>query len=71
MEELRAELAAVDRQILGLVARRQELAKSIGQVKDQGELSLRDFAQEKEVTERARAVARELGSGSRPRSAKR
>ncbi|MGB6362081.1 MAG: prephenate dehydrogenase/arogenate dehydrogenase family protein [Thermoanaerobaculia bacterium] len=61
MKELRAELAAIDRQILGLVARRQELAKSIGQVKDQGELSLRDFAQEKEVIERARASARELG----------
>ena len=44
MEELRAELAAIDRQILGLIARRQELAKSIGQLKDRGELSLRDFA---------------------------
>jgi chorismate mutase len=27
MEELRAELAAIDRQILGLIARRQELAE--------------------------------------------
>ncbi|MEE9561763.1 MAG: chorismate mutase, partial [Thermoanaerobaculia bacterium] len=61
MKELRAELAAIDRQILGLVARRQELARSIGRVKDQGELSLRDFAQEKEVIERARAIAREVG----------
>ena len=61
MKELRAELAAVDRQILGLVARRQKLAKSIGQVKDEGELSLRDFAQEKDVIERVRSVAGELG----------
>jgi len=61
MKELRAELAAIDRQILGLVARRQELAKSIGRVKDQGELSLRDFTQEKEVIDRARAIAREVG----------
>jgi chorismate mutase/prephenate dehydrogenase len=75
MEELRAELAAIDRQILGLIARRQELAESIGQVKDRGELSLRDFAQvkdrgelslrdfaqEKEVIERSRALAGELG----------
>jgi chorismate mutase/prephenate dehydrogenase len=61
MEELRAELAGIDRQILGLIARRQGLAESIGQVKDRGELSLRDFAQEKEVIERSRAVAGELG----------
>ncbi len=61
IEQLRKNLAGVDREILELVAMRQELARSIGELKDRGELSLRDFSQEKAVLERARQVAVELG----------
>jgi chorismate mutase/prephenate dehydrogenase len=61
IEKIRADLAEVDRGIVELVARRQELARAIGDLKDRGAESLRDFAQEKRVIDRARAVAVEVG----------
>ena len=49
---MRDTLSNLDRQILELVAQRQDAAKKIGQVKrDRGE-NTRDFAREKEVLEK-------------------
>ena len=61
LEALRERLAAVDRDILELVARRQEMVRRVGRAKDRSGRPIRDFAQEREVIERARAAARELG----------
>lgn len=61
LDELRAELAAVDREILAAAARRQALAQQIGQVKRAAGIATRDFRQERDVVERARNAARELG----------
>jgi chorismate mutase len=43
LDDLRQRLQGLDREILGLVARRQELARQVGELKDQGALALRDF----------------------------
>lgn len=60
-ESLRDTLSNLDRQILELVAQRQDAAKKIGQVKrDRGE-NTRDFAREKDVLENARRLAGEVG----------
>ncbi len=61
IQELRQELAEVDRRILELVAARQKLAATIGRTKERHDRAIRDFAQEREVIQRARAVATELG----------
>jgi chorismate mutase/prephenate dehydrogenase len=61
LDELRAELGDIDREILRLVARRQETAQQIGTIKRSTGLSTRDFRQERDVIERARAAATELG----------
>ncbi len=57
LEKLRAELAGVDRQLVELVARRQELAQEIGRVKQDAGIPTRNFDQEREVIKRARANA--------------
>jgi chorismate mutase/prephenate dehydrogenase len=54
LETLRAELAGVDRQLIELVARRQELASEIGRVKRDAGIPTRNFDQEREVLKRAR-----------------
>lgn len=61
LAELRAELQSVDRQLLELVARRQKLSSEIGSVKRAAGLSTRDYRQEREVIERARSAALEIG----------
>ncbi len=61
LDELRRELGAVDHQLLELVARRLDLSSAIGAIKRQSGVSTRDYAQERDVVERARAAARELG----------
>jgi chorismate mutase / prephenate dehydrogenase len=61
LDQLRQDLAAVDRQLLELIARRLDLASAIGSHKRQAGISTRDYAQEREVVERARAAARDLG----------
>ncbi|WP_419950100.1 prephenate dehydrogenase/arogenate dehydrogenase family protein [Candidatus Palauibacter sp.] len=65
LEHLRAELARIDRKLLELVARRQEVSARIGVRKSVTRTSTRDYAQEKVVIERARAAARELGFSPR------
>src|SRR5438105_2896439 len=57
LDALRAELGQIDRDILALVARRQAVAQKIGQVKRDIGMPTRDFRQERDVVERARAAA--------------
>src|SRR5262245_40099046 len=61
LEPLRNELGAVDREILALVAKRQAIAQKIGQVKRDAGIPTRDYRQERDVVERARAAAVEHG----------
>lgn len=61
LDSLRSELAAVDRSIIELVARRQRMVREVGRAKQSAGRPIRDFAQEREVVERARAAAEELG----------
>jgi chorismate mutase / prephenate dehydrogenase len=61
LDPLRTELGAIDREILALVARRQALAQKIGQVKREAGIPTRDYGQEREVVQRARAAAVEHG----------
>lgn len=57
LDKLRDELAGVDRQLIELVARRQQLASEIGRVKRDAGIPTRNFDQEREVIKRARANA--------------
>lgn len=61
LDDLRRELADVDRRLIELVARRQELSSAIGAAKRELGRAPRDYRQEREVIERARAVAEGLG----------
>ncbi|MCC7196081.1 MAG: bifunctional chorismate mutase/prephenate dehydrogenase [Gemmatimonadaceae bacterium] len=61
LTDLRRRLGELDAELLTLVARRQELAASVGAIKDRTDGALRDPAQEGEVTARARAGAEALG----------
>jgi chorismate mutase/prephenate dehydrogenase len=60
LEDLRDELGVIDRKILELVAERARLASEIGGAKRAIGASTRDFNQEREVIERARAAAQRL-----------
>ncbi len=53
LEKLRSRLGETDEEILRLIARRQELAREIGQAKQGTGHPTRDYAQEKEVVQRA------------------
>jgi chorismate mutase/prephenate dehydrogenase len=57
---LRAALAAVDHDLLALAARRQALARAVGAFKDRAGQPIRDFAQEREVLDRAERTAAQL-----------
>src|ERR1043166_5781661 len=61
LQALRAELGAIDRELLALVGRRQAAASRIGELKASLGRPTRDFTQEKEVLERARQTAASLG----------
>jgi chorismate mutase/prephenate dehydrogenase len=61
LDPLRNELGQIDREILALVARRQALAQKIGQIKRDAGIPTRDYRQERDVVERARAAAVEHG----------
>ena len=60
LDQLRAELGAVDRQLIELIGRRLELASAIGAEKRRAGRSTRDYRQERDVIERARTTAGEL-----------
>ncbi|MET0987176.1 MAG: prephenate dehydrogenase/arogenate dehydrogenase family protein [Steroidobacteraceae bacterium] len=61
LEELRARLNTVDRQLVELIAERQALSKKVAEAKRTSKLPTRDFKREREVLLRARASATELG----------
>jgi chorismate mutase/prephenate dehydrogenase len=61
LDALRTELGQIDRDILALVAKRQSVAQRIGATKRELGIPTRDFRQERDVVERARANAIELG----------
>ncbi|MCU0634050.1 MAG: bifunctional chorismate mutase/prephenate dehydrogenase [Gemmatimonadaceae bacterium] len=61
LPSLRAELGALDHELLSLVARRQALARAVGAVKDEEGRAIRDYAQEREVLDRAERTADALG----------
>jgi len=61
LDSLRTELGAIDREILALVARRQATAQKIGQIKREAGIPTRDYRQERDVVERARAAAHQYG----------
>jgi chorismate mutase/prephenate dehydrogenase len=60
LSELRDQLGDLDRKLLELVAERARLASEIGSVKRAAGAPARDFQQEREVVERARATAASL-----------
>jgi chorismate mutase / prephenate dehydrogenase len=61
LDQLRGELGAIDKEILALVAKRQATAIKIGHAKRALGLPTRDFHQEKDVVQRARGAATDLG----------
>ena len=61
LDTLRSELGQIDRDILALVAKRQGVAQKIGATKRELGIPTRDFRQERDVIERARANAIDLG----------
>lgn len=61
LDGLRTELGQIDREILALVSRRQAVAQIIGLTKRNAGIPTRDFRQERDVVERARATAVEHG----------
>ncbi len=60
LDELRAELTALDTRLLELIARRQALSEQVAEVKRATGHPTRDFAREREVVLRARATAERL-----------
>jgi chorismate mutase/prephenate dehydrogenase len=61
LDELRARLDVLDRDLLELVAKRQAISSEIAEVKRATGQSTRDFGREREVLLKARGDARELG----------
>ncbi|MDH3953961.1 MAG: chorismate mutase, partial [Gammaproteobacteria bacterium] len=61
LKNLRDALSDVDRQIIGLIAERQRIVGDIGQSKLEHGTATRDFAREKDVIDRGRAQAEEVG----------
>lgn len=61
LDRLRSELEDLDRDLLKLVARRQEIAAEVGRIKRGAGVPTRDYGQERVVLQRARDQAAELG----------
>ena len=61
LEELRAKLTAIDRQIVELIADRQGVVGEIGKSKQSTGRATRDYEREKDVLDMARSRAGELG----------
>ena len=61
LETLRKRLSDVDRQIVELIARRQEVVSAIGRNKRSEGAATRDYAREKDVLDMGREQAAELG----------
>lgn len=61
LEEIRVRLSALDRQLLTLIAERQELSRKVAEAKQAEGRGIRDFGREREVLMQARANAQALG----------
>ena len=61
LQALRDEILALDRQILGLAHRRQEIVRQVGAYKSREDRPIFDRRRERKVLERAEATAAELG----------
>ncbi len=61
LEDLRSKLTAVDRQIVDLIAERQQIVGDIGRNKRAAGAATRDYAREKDVLDMGRARAARLG----------
>lgn len=61
LEELRKNLSAVDRRLVEIIAERQRIVAEVGKSKQLSGTGTRDYAREKEVQDRGRAQATELG----------
>ena len=61
LEELRAKIRAVDRELVALIGRRKDLVIEIGEAKEALGLPVLDPPQEAKVVRRAAELARELG----------
>jgi len=62
LEELRARLSALDRQLVSLIAERQELSRQVAQAKRSEGRGTRDFKRERNVLMQARETAASLGA---------
>lgn len=60
LDDLRTSLSDVDRQLVELIARRQQIVGEIGKHKRSSGKATRDYQREKDVLDMARAQAREL-----------
>jgi len=60
LEDLRSQLSSVDRQIIELIAARQQLVSQIGSSKQATGTATRDYEREKNILDRARAQAESL-----------
>ena len=61
LDSLRERIRLLDLEVVARAAERMELARQVGEIKRRQQLSIVDYAQEREVLERARSMARELG----------
>lgn len=61
LQEIRARLSELDRQLLALVAERQRLSREVAEAKQAEGKGTRDYTREREVLLRARATADSLG----------
>ena len=61
LDELRSTLSSIDTRIVDLIAERQQVVANIGRTKRDTGTGTRDYAREKEVLDRGRARADELG----------
>ncbi|RZA10076.1 MAG: prephenate dehydrogenase/arogenate dehydrogenase family protein, partial [Proteobacteria bacterium] len=61
LDAWRQEIRAIDSEIIKITARRMELALKIGQYKADHQLPVKDFRVEKEIVERSRTLAANLG----------
>jgi chorismate mutase len=61
LEELRARIRALDRELVALIGRRRDLVLEVGEAKEALGLPVLDPGQEARVVRRAAEIARELG----------
>src|SRR5262249_50302032 len=61
LEDLRERIRALDQEVIGLAAERQESTRQVGELKRQQNRPTVDYKQERVVLDRARAFAKERG----------